>query len=285
MKSMLLVATLVVALATAAGAEPGGNISWDQCWPEGGSATKFFACNTNTGSAELVGSFQLAADMADFIGISIILDGGTADGNPLPDWWQLFNASACRQTALTCSFDFSASPRTACTDPWQGLAQGGIAAYQTELFPPPMPINVPAPDVLRIKLAGALLSPVALSAGVEYYGYRMQIQYTKSVGDGACAGCARGLCLELTQLRASSNSGPGAGLDQVFYYGYPDYPFTPENSSQPRNPGIVSWECASGHWTFNSAYPAYTVFSCDSIANCSVPVRNRTWGSIKALYR
>ncbi len=276
----ILAAALVVVLATAAGAEPGANISWDQCWPEGGSATKYFACNSNTGSADLVGSFELLADMPDFVGVSVILDGYTGNYSPLPDWWQLFNVGACRQTALSCSFDFSAAPRTACTDPWQGLAQGGIAAYQTSLFPPPSPINVPLPSVFRIKLAGGLVSPIALVAGVEYYAYRLQIQYTKTVGTGACAGCDRGLCIQLTRLDAASNSGPAA-YQKFFYGSYSSYEPTP---SRPLNPGIVSWQCTTGRWTYSDgSYPS-VAFYCDTIPNCSVPVRNRTWGSIKALY-
>ncbi len=123
------------------------------------------------------------------------------------------------------------------------------------------------------------MSPVALTSGVEYYACRLTVQYAKTVGSGACAACDHGLCMQLTEVRAVSNS----GATQDFWYGeyYPAYQQYP---IQPRSPGIVSWQCAAGRWTYSEA-PYAPAFFCDPIANCSVPVQNRTWGSIKALYR
>ncbi len=285
MKRMLPLATflaLVLAAATA-GADPGGNISWDRCWPEGGSSQKFFACNTNTGSAVLMVSFALPSAVTNFSGVVFTIDGRTADGSPLPAWWQLYNPGACRQTALSATCDFSAEPQVGCASPWPPGAEintCGVGAYQTALYPPPFPLNVPTPDRLRIKGASGSGTLRALSAGVEYYACRLQIQYSKTVGAGSCAACDRGLCLNLTDLALLSNT----GTILRFTYG-PYYPPSDPPYSQPRQPGTVSWQCAAASWTYSAGPPPAVSFGCNPIGGCVVAVENRTWGSIKALYR
>ncbi len=256
----LVLACCSLALTASTALAGGVNLGWNQCWPEGGTANKKFACASNSGSDVLVGSFQPASPHSKFVGIEVILDGQSVL-SALPDWWQLWNAGACRQAALTASADFLTAPMVACADPWLGLAQGGIAAYQTTLFPPPPPINIPSANVLRIKVAYALVEPETLVAGTEYYGFKLTISHVNSTGPGACAGCDAGLCLVLTQIKAVDTNG------------FIEYLTTPiQNQS-------VSWECA----TLQEYILPPPV--CLPVSGCTVAARSRTWGQVKAMDR
>ncbi len=56
----LILASLVCSAEPAIAA--GVNLSWNACTPEGGVQNKTFACNSNTGSRTIYGSFVLAAN-------------------------------------------------------------------------------------------------------------------------------------------------------------------------------------------------------------------------------
>ncbi len=252
---VLIIALLVPWIANAGGV----NLAWDQCWPEGGTAYKCFACATDSGYHTVVGSFALDEPMSDFNTLAAMIDGESLSPE-LPAWWQMFNAGSCRPLGLVVSFDFLDSPGTACTDPWQGQAVGGVAAYQTALFPPPPPLNVPLSNRLRIKLAGWLSQNVALEAGVEYYAFKVRIRNVQTTGASACAGCAVGVCLALTDLEVYSVAS-GRRFVTPYYLA---------------NMG-VGWQ--------NAEFWQYEWAGCNADAHCPVPARSRTWGSIKALYR
>ncbi len=270
MRRLLMATILALALAATAQAEP-FHLAWDQCLSEGGTQHKYFACDTNVRVEALVGSFVPQATMTDFVALSVVLDGQTAGHVDLPDWWQLYNPGSCRQTALSCSFDFTTFPNVSCMDPWQGLAQGGVAAYYTAAYPPPPPQTAPMSYALRIKVAGALTTPVQIDAGTEYYAFRLAISHAKSTGADACAGCATGVCLLVSTFTPYSDAGGPVTL-------VPDRapPGSPYTGTE-----YATWECAEGQATGPEPFELY----CAPIQNCSVPVVNRTWGSIKALYR
>jgi len=95
---LALAALLVPALAApvrAAATPPGVNIRWDNCYDDGGSLNKMFACDTNDGSERLVLSFVLDAAKSDVAGQEIVVDI-TTTGPALPSWWQFKNPGTCR---------------------------------------------------------------------------------------------------------------------------------------------------------------------------------------------
>jgi len=273
MGRMRLALSLVAAVLVPAGTAHAAplNLAWDQCLSEGGVSHKYFACDTDAGYEVLVASFVPQAAMADFSGLTAVISGQTGDFAALPDWWQLYYSGACRQTAVSCSFDFLSSPNVSCADPWQGIAVGGIGAYYTAANP--SPVDPTPSNALQVKLLGALPSPVALAAGAEYYAFKLSISHAKTTGAGACAGCTAGLCLSLTQIDLYPTSGtpvtllPDHGTIGDFYVGT----------------SVVAWQCAEGQVSYSGHGPLD--FYCNGIQGCSVPARNRTWGSIKALYR
>lgn len=241
---VLLVGTVTLAAeATAAGV----NFSWDACTAEGGVQSKTFACNTNSGSRAAWGSFIVAAAQDSFVGVEIIV-AVQAQSDTLPDWWQFFNDGSCRKTALSTSFDFTSAPGTSCTDPWFGLAAGGLAAYHTIATNPPVPSGLS--NAARIKIGAAVpsTSPLSLAAGTEYYCFRLVLTNAKTVGSGACSGCDVPVCLALSQIRMAQLNG------------------TYEDLTQPISQNVVFWQSSGG--------------SCGATAP-----QNATWGQIRSILR
>ncbi len=243
---LLLAGALTVACATAASAAPGVNLTWGSgCYPENPSNTKTFACNTNSGNAQFVASFIPGNDHPAFVGTETVIDL-RADDTALPDWWQFFNSGVCRQTSLSVSADFTSAPATSCVDPWSGLAQGGVGAYQTVNTSPQVPNGLANAARLKIFFALADISP--LTAGTEYYDARGTINYLKTTGTGSCAGCATGVTLVLNQVRAAENTGPFEDLTDA-----------------------ITNQCL--------------IWNSSTIPCATVPTHNVTWGQVKSLYR
>jgi hypothetical protein len=165
------------------------NLRWLHCFGDGGVQNQSFACNTNIGVRPMHGSFVLASDMPDVIGSEIILQLA-ADSPTLPAWWQFKNIGSCRQSALSVV----AIPNPAdvvCLD-WSGEQMViGLGAYCTVDFPciaPPPGANAAVIKVINaVPQAGAM----ALSAGVEYYDFTLNVSNAKTVGTGSCGGLQR----------------------------------------------------------------------------------------------
>src|SRR5262245_25341776 len=66
------------------------NLRWNDCWGDGGTMNRVFACNVNTGSESLVGSFIPQINLTDVSGIEITVDLATA-GATLAPWWDFKN--------------------------------------------------------------------------------------------------------------------------------------------------------------------------------------------------
>ena len=249
MKKLLLSGVLLALTASVALAGH-LNVNYGMgCWSDGTPiAAKTFACTANTGNMMITASFIPTADKADWVGVSGVLDGSTNPGTPLPAWWQLYNTGACRSAALTVSGDFIAAPQVGCVDIFAGAANGGIGAYQTELYPPPAPLNVPAPERFRLKVAYVLIDPIFVAGGAEYYAFRATITNVKTVGTGACAGCLTPLTMVLEQI---NSIGLTSG-DEIIV--------------DPAANACLTWQTGGP--------------GCGA-----TPATNSTWGQVKSLYR
>src|SRR6516162_330978 len=89
-----LLVLLVAAPTAAATTPPGVNIRWDNCYDDGGTANKLFACDRNVQSEQLVCSFVLDSPLADVSGNEIVVDI-VATSASLPAWWAFKNAGTC----------------------------------------------------------------------------------------------------------------------------------------------------------------------------------------------
>ena len=197
-RSTCLALTILGAHANIAHAA-GANLAWNACLSEGGTANRDFACNSNTGTNVLYGSFVLAADQPLCTGIEATVEI-SASTDSLPSWWQLFNFGACRRTSLSTSFDFSSDPGTSCTDMWQGAGVGGIGAYHTFWTTPQVSSGIANQASIRFGAAVPIDSPMQLTAGVEYYAFKLMVNNLKTSGSGSCSGCSTPVCILLSEL-------------------------------------------------------------------------------------
>lgn len=115
---------------------PGLALRWNRCYGEGGAPIRSFACNTNSGVEQLIGSFVVPGDMSNVVGNEIIVQVTTgypfwpypSPTVPLPEWWRFKNPGACRQNAV--SFSTVKDPALSGCEDWAyGQAAGGIGAY------------------------------------------------------------------------------------------------------------------------------------------------------------
>lgn len=201
MKKTLLLSGVLLALSASMALAAGGvNFGWGDCYPNAPLTNKSFACNSNTLSgAIMVGSYADGIDIPDWVGIEVVVDLQASSAS-LPDWWQFFNAGACRQNNLAVSGDFTSGPFT-CADAFQGQAQGGISAYQTSNTTPAVPSGLP--NAARLKIALAISSPQDQPPGVETYAFKATLSGQKSTGTGSCAGCSVPVSIVLNEVKSA----------------------------------------------------------------------------------
>lgn len=255
MKRLLLSASvLLVALSAASSviAAPGINMAWTDCRGDGGVTNRAFACASNTGSNTMVVSYVAPAGVTGLTGNELVVDV-ISTTSPLPAWWQYKNASTCRQTALSANFTAPGSIVN-CVDYWSGQAAGGIGAY-TQVAPGggwTIPLGVEAQHarmVIAIAVPAGAVGPI--DADVEYFSANIVFNNTKTVGTGACAGCADPVCIVLNSVKLTQAVGIG------------DFTLTTPTAV---GANLVTWQGTG--------------------ADCNaVPVRNATWGAVKSLYR
>jgi hypothetical protein len=195
-------AALICTLWNTSPSRAGGfDFAWDNCATAAGAAARTSTCRSDVGVNVAVASFMLSGDMPDFVGVEAVVEV-RSDGATLPDWWSFFNPGACRQNALSASFDFMRL--AGCTDPWEGQALGGLAAYHTVATSAAQSGGLP--NAARIVLAAAVANPIGLRAGNEYYAFQLVISNARTAA-GACAGCAVPVCLTLLELKAVAIDG------------------------------------------------------------------------------
>jgi hypothetical protein len=253
MKKVTLLCGLLLALsATVASAAQGVNLRWQACFGDGGLFNRSFACNVNTGSHQLVGSFELGADLQNVSGNEIVVDLA-ADAPVLPAWWEVRAPGICRNASLSFNTTISALA-TNCFDWGNGLSVGGIGAYNIG--------GVGGPNTARIVAASAVppASLQLLFGATEYFSFNAVVNNAKTVGAGACGGCEVPVCIvfnsiNLTTPIAANNrklTGPTNGTDSDFCLWQGG-----GNPGGPRGTGCPG----------------------------ATPTKSSTWGTVKSLYR
>ena len=263
--SLLFVAVALSYAPAARGATtpPGVNIRWDNCYDDGGALNKAFACDTEIGVERLVLSFALDAAKSDVSGLEIVVDL-TTTGQVLPAWWQFRNAGTCRQTSL--GINPTLPPGTVhCLDWGNGQAVSAIGSYT---------LGFAGPGTARLTaLAGVPAEALAtFAAGTEYFITQFTINHFKTVGTGACAGCAEPVCIVFNSLNIVT---PDPAKNQNLLLG-----------ANGTNSQFVHWQGAlvqGLHLSCPSPFrPCKLVYSCVLAAT---PTRRSRWGEVKALYR
>lgn len=223
------------------------NIAWDSCTGDGGVRNQDFACNSNVQVFTLVGSFEVFEPVPRMTELDGRLEISTEASGSTLAWWSSFGSSPCRPGVL--SVDASPpSGAAACEDPWVGIGIGSVATgfVPDGTYTEGITVDVSLP-------AG---QTAALVPGVEYFAFRLHVRTDKTVGAGACGGCSVPACIAWHSMEIYQPAIPGGPPTNVFIVGGGEY--------------LVTWQSASLLGT-----------ACLR----ATPVENRTWGSIKGLYR
>jgi hypothetical protein len=262
--SLLVVGLALLSLPAPVSADTTSRIAWDRCAADGGADYKQFSCDGNDAAPQvMVVSFWLEAALPQFVALDGMVEVYTPQDSPdpgLPDWWQLYNAGSCRQQALTVDADFSAIPPGKCKSAWNGPTYGGIGAY-----------TLPQTGRARIIFGFAVATPETLAAHRNYEACRLVIDNGRTSGSDACAGCGRAMCIGLIGVNLYT-----PGTESVVC--------PAEWGGEYGPPSTVGWNCGYLGLVPSPYWPG-SGWACLSGPGCTTPVRNRTWGQIKALYR
>jgi hypothetical protein len=163
----------------------------------------------------------------------------------LSNWWQL-NSGGCRSNSPSfLSADFNFL-----TGPFNCVdAWGGGASGGVNYDAPWV-----APNRARIRNVCAIVGSTPILGSTEYYMFKVTYTNARSTGAGSCGGCTDGACIVFNSILVTQPLGQG------------DYKIT-----NPLVRNFVQWQ--AGAVNVAGGCPA------------SVPTQNRTWGSVKSLYR
>jgi hypothetical protein len=242
-----LLALAVLAFSATRAEAAGFDLAWNACAADGGVSNRDFACDTDDGVHMLVVSCQLDQSLSTVVVVEGVLDLIVANGQPVPDWWDYNN---CRVASLNA--DVTIDPAAVnCTDWSAGTAFGGILGYDETG-------SIALGDMAshrRIKVACTNPPPGgSVTANDNHFIFNVIIDNfsTVDMGGGNCPGCTLPVCIVLNSLRFTTFS-----------------PTTVIDVTTARVPGsnFATWQGGAG-------------------ANCAnVPVKQATWGAVKALYR
>jgi hypothetical protein len=132
-----------------------------------------------------------------------------------------------------------------CIDPWSGAAAGGMNYIA----------GFGAPNRAQLRTIGAIPGNTQIDNVTEYYIFKITLLGAKTTGTGACAGCTDGACVVLKQINLVQQAGAPGG----------DHLMT-----NPIFRQYVTWQAGGA---LGGECPGVT------------PTQNRTWGSVKSLYR
>jgi hypothetical protein len=195
MKKVILLCGILLAMSATVASAAGVNLTWNLCAGDGGIQNKNFACNTNTGNHDFIGSFVLDGDILQVNGNELVVDITTASPT-LPDWFRFISAGSCRQASLS----IAAFDGAACLDLFGGQASMNIAAYQLGLH---------GANSARILCVNAVQTAliVDLAGATEYAIARWRFNSLRSTGTGACAGCLTPACIVFNSANITTEGG------------------------------------------------------------------------------
>ena len=269
---VLVVTALALAAPAWAGTSPPGvNIRWDLCYADGGTEYKTFACDTNTGSESLVMSVELADPLSRVTGfeVDLVLTSATP---VLPAWWNFKNPGSCRQAALSLS-TLPAPTDVHCPDWSAGSAVGGIGSYT-------IGYSGSWPGAALVRAAIAAPSPgLDLSDGAEYFFGALTINHNKTVGTGACGGCATPVCLMISDVNVVHMNADGSPAPSLLL----------THGANWLGSQIAGWQngYVAAYWPYghDSAGVPFDAVITSCVPYSTTAAKRQTWGAVKSLYR
>jgi hypothetical protein len=228
------------------------NLRWDRCYADGGAWNRTFACDTNSGSEQLVGSFEVVQALALVVTVDLTVDLHSASA-VLPAWWRVRDFGSCRLGALTVDSD-APPTSSACLDWTPEFTSTSISAYL---------VNDQDLSHARLFATVALRSidAAGLDPGQEYFLFRILVSNQKTIGSGSCAGCDVPVCLFLTRISLQRQGFNVPAIHLTQGANGPESQYATWQEPDPSDPQAV---CGAG---------------------LPVASRRSTWGAVKSLYR
>ncbi len=205
-------------------------------------------CTSNTGIAfaAFCSMIMPAVTRQQFVGAQGIIDIQTMDAGTINDWWR---GDTCRPAGFVCAADATMGgtcPTLWDTNPGAGANLGVL--YGAEGAPANrirMELGQVLPSISVYDLTGDGVTELSV--------FKYTVTKVKSVGTGACTGCATGACLVLQEINLQTLT---------------DTPDTFLRLTTPITNNFIN-------------YNNFTGVTCPD----AVPTKNRTWGAVTALYR
>ncbi len=248
--SVLLIALVASAIAAArVHAAEGLFLTWGDCALGGaGNPNLSIPCESDDGENALYCAFSLAQAIDQVLGIELVVDL-QSDLDPLPDWWRF--ESGVPTPPPGCRLGALGASRDfsgapTCTDPWAGTTGDALVADYTPGSPRGGTNQARIRAVADVSVGPAL----ALDGSHTYYGLKLIL---RNSGTSVCSGCASPVCLVLNSIWLRRPGVPGGDVLLT--------------APGPGNANWATWQASASQ-------------------NCAaVPVRRRTWGALKSLYR
>jgi len=252
----LLFSLAVLALPAVVNAAPGNGIDmqWQDC--VGGPAAvsdRTFNCTGNS-THNLNLNFKINTNLPGFVAGTAFIDLQTSVPGPLAPFWH-YESGGCQRAGGTSPNGVATSDAlpatTQCTDNFSDIVNGDPSAGLDAIAA--YGADVPSPGRGKFIVGVALGSAIPINAGENKY--LMQLNFntrnrTGGPGGANCAGCGQQVALVWNTLTLESNNGDA-----------------PYNVQGPDKGSICS--------TIQGG-----VSLCAPTA-----AKNKTWGSVKALYR
>lgn len=245
MRRLTLLGSFLIVLATPLHAADGLYLTWGDCALNGAGQT-VEAFSCDTN----VGSHTLVCGLTVGTPIDSVLGIEVVvdlqhSAPTLPDWWALAG-SDCRAGALRGDTNFGTL--NTCVNFWQTTVAGGLLSYTA---------GMPRGGVNQARMVFGFSvpsnQPRVLLANEMYYAARIVLDNRAT---STCDGCSGAACLVLNSILIHRPPRPEG---------------VPTTDVLVTAPGFAEANWAGWQTT---------------TANCqAVPVRNKTWGAVKALYR
>ena len=239
----------------------GMNLAWNDCLGEGGGVQNAnFACDTNSGSHLLVGSFITDRDVDLVQGTECQIEIATASAS-LPMWWAFRQPGACRTNSMSANNIFDVND-VVCED-W---TQGQTALFTTYA------VGERGPSTARITVGVSIerfdfVRSAQIQAGHEYVFFNVVISHAKTVG-ADCNGCTVPACLVLNGMQVLHCDPESIGES-----GCRSLTHTITGAAGPGT-NFVTWQ-GGGSPTVGG------VTGCPA----ATATRRATWTQVRALYR
>ncbi len=241
----------VVLLTAGAGTARGQiNLQYSDC--ASGIANVNDACSSNTGTHQVIGSFQAPAGTTAIDGEQAVVDIQLAGGT-VPPWWQAVVAGSCRGSAVSVAYN---APPPSCADYFNTVATP-IGGFGYDYYPVS---TTTSPGRVRIRTVSAVpidsaksLDAVGIAPGTDTYVFTVTFTMANTVDAGSCAGCAVVACWVFNSLLLAQPVGVG----DIFLV-------SPGDAGQ-----YLTWQSSAGEYG----------------APCSTPAQRTSWGQVKSLYR